>query len=265
MIPMLKIIIYSLDLHYVDCSINHCSGNLGTHIFNVKIKADPAALIKLRTMLSYEFSTDFNTMSAALKFFGGVFDMINEDLEPYGVQLRADLSQLRLQNNLKIDDLMTKTSLTARTSFETEHTVLIFYNKSSDGNQYSTVRISKCTTFTGFETGNLRNLADTMKREIVRSISNNIYKIDNIVDDGFNTAICGAANRCASFEVGVKNVRHLVSESYVTGKGYRLREHDMYDDVESDADIYATQDYSNDDELYEDRKRGVIGLSKILT
>ncbi|KAM0673523.1 hypothetical protein GVAV_002898 [Gurleya vavrai] len=258
--------------------IQNCNITPGISVFKVQVHCDTAALIKLRTDLSREFSTDFNTMSASLKYFGGIFDLINEELEPYGVQLRADLSKLTLdsfrvpydQRRCSGDDAIGLRTVLASNVLPEGNQVLLFYCKIlKDGLSFAKNNFG-CKNTIGFAIGDLRNLATTMRREIVKGISQNNYRIDGVLDNSFNSSLCSEARKCTKkdaygeFVRDLKNIRHLAAETYVTGKGFRLREHDMYDDVGIDhskePDVYATQDYSNDNELYEDTK----GSSKFM-
>lgn len=266
--------------------IQNCTSNLGVNVFNIKVHLDTTALIYLRTAMSREFSSDFNTMNAAKKYFGGVFDQINEELEPYGVQVRGDFTELKLekshvpydQTKCKEGDIHLRTNL-ALNRFLFQGTVgnrlVVFYcKKIKDGKSFSTLTSGTCDSVTGVIVGNLRDLSTTIRRELVRGISRNIYESDGKVDGSFNGALCSQARKCmvnniyGEFVKGLKNIRHLASEHYITGKGFRIREHDLYDDVEGasngDPDIYPTQDYSNDNELYEDNKGGITDFKKAL-
>ncbi|KAM0688512.1 hypothetical protein COBT_000234 [Conglomerata obtusa] len=268
-------------------NIQNCNLSSGVSIFRLQVHCDTAALIKLRTDLSKEFSTDFNTMSAAQKFFGGIFDLINEELEPYGVQVRGDFSKLAIeryripydQRKCGGEDSIGIRTILAMNALPAGNHVLLFYCKDlKDGLSFSKHNRS-CKNAMGFAIGDLRNVANTMRREIVKGLSQNNYMVDGVLDIGFNGSLCAQVHKCSNdddyveFVQDLKNIRHLASENYVTGKGYRIREHDLYDDVGKDhgddPDVYPTQDYSNDNELYEDYqgkglKGGLKNLKKTL-
>ncbi|KAM0676750.1 hypothetical protein BDAP_002662 [Binucleata daphniae] len=260
--------------------IQNCNNGNGVSIYKLQVHCDTAALIKLRTDLSKEFSTDFNTMSAVMKYFGGIFDLINEELEPYGVQVRADLSKLTIEK-FRIpydqrkcegeDSIGTRTVLAMNTLPAGNHVLLFYCKKLKDGLSFGK-HGRECNNAIGFAIGNLRNLALTMQREIIRGISRNSYRNDGILDTGFNSSLCTETRKCikgepyGEFVSDLRNVRHLAAETYITGKGYKIREHDLYDDAEpnhgDDPLVFATQDYSNDDELYEDfvpKEKGLFG------
>lgn len=259
-------------LPFVFTSYSHCGNKVGTYIHTFKVHVDTAALIKLRTMLSYEFSSDFNTMSAAMKFFGGVFDMANEILEPYGVQLRADLSKLRIESfNVSYDqgdcenDVANYRTALLQNTFDKLNRLILFYCKSEKRSK--SILMRSCESLIGITLYNLKDLAQDMVRELIKAVSRDLYMVDGIITESFNASLCSQARKCMKYEIGVKNVRHLAAETYLSGNRYQIREHDMYDDVSDnqggDPDIFATQDYSNDNELFEDYKKAKKGMGQI--
>lgn len=255
-------------------SINHCGKKTGTFIKTFEVHGDTAALIKLRTNLSNEFSSDFNTLSAALKFFGGVFDMTNEILQPYGVQLRADLSRLRLEsynvmyNQADCDNTEVasyRTSVIQMNMPPGNHLNLYYCKK---GYKSKTIVHKQCDVLIGITLYDIRELAHELKNELIRAISKDRYENDGVVTSSFNSELCSQARSCMKYEFGLKSIRHLGAENYITGQRFQKKEHDMYDDVSDgqggDPELYATQDYSNDDELYEDHEKQTKGIGEIM-
>ncbi|EJW02230.1 hypothetical protein EDEG_03348 [Edhazardia aedis USNM 41457] len=269
--------------HSENDEIVECTNRNGIYTFKLRIHCASAALIKLRTMLSYEFSTDFNTMSAATKYFGAISDQINEELQPYKVQIQNDYSQLILENlhipstsEINISDICGQSNHTIKmtkqisSGFKISGSVgnrlILFYCKGDNsGKNYFSDKILSCGNVSGFMVGNLKTLSRVIKKQIIRVISRDSYKNDEELSSTFNQNLCRQVNACLSddkslygvFESQLRRIRHLGVENYITGLSYRTREHDLYDDVEEklhgdDENIYPTEDYSNDQELYED-------------
>lgn len=232
-------------------SVTHCGKKIGTYVIPIFVHIDPRSLIKIRTSLIKQYNRDLNTMAAATKLLGSTLDMINEELEVYGVQVESDYTKLVKKGKCR--------SL-ASSIVKMPYSGVNLYILDCDREAVD-FHIEKkgCGINVGVSFGNLRDMSDTIKEQVIRAIAGSEYKVRNEFTTSFNTNLCQFSSKCGKLEGGVKSVRNLGSEEYMTGFGYEARLHDMYDDVSDnqngDPEVYATEDYSNEDELYADFKK----------
>lgn len=260
--------------------IYNCANNLGTNVLNVHVHADGAALVALKQALSTSFSMDFNTLAAASKFFGGIFDMINEELEPYGVQVRGNFNKILLDNYEprydhmqcnENDPISSRASLATSAIKQSEglnlgNRLFLFFctelvNKPPS---LSIINQGNCGNIIGLMFSEIRALKDAIYDGVIRMISRSLYKESGQVRKSFNSSLCNYVKSCigndafGEFKFNLKKVRHLATEQYVvrTIKGPKKRpkgkvwSHISYKN--HDIDVYPVVDYSNSDELFSD-------------
>lgn len=229
-------------------SLMHCGSNVGTFVIPIYVHIDPRSLIKIRTSLIKQYNRDLNTMASSLKFIGAVFDIVNEELQRFGVQIESDLTKLVHKKKC-----VSLASSIVQMPFKNVN--LYILDCKNDKVRFHTEN-NGCNINIGVSFGDLRVMTDTLKMVLIKALGKSEYKNQNEYTLSFNTNLCSYAKQCSRMEVGLKSVRNIGSEEYITGLGYEKRMHDLYDDVSSgqngDPKLYATQDYSNEDELYAD-------------
>lgn len=256
-----------------------CTNNSGSNVVKIMVHADGASLVALQTSLASEFSLDMNTLQSISKFFGGIFDMVNENLEPFGVQVHGDFSKSLLDNfkpkydHSRCDEASpvsnrTQIALSAiksKTPVVGNRIVLLFCPEMVNKPPKSAILTDgKCNNIAGFMFGEIRQLRDLIHEGTMQLISRSIYKSSGAVRSGFNGELCSYVGDCIAneafgeFKKGLKSVRHLVVEKYVSK---RQRAHRYYDKAERwseishkghDIQVYPTNDFSNESELYSD-------------
>ena len=259
--------------------IQNCAAKLGIKIVHIKVHLDGGALVALKQALTTEFSMDFNTLSSATKFFGGIFDMVNDELEPYGVQVKGNFSRLLLDQYdpqydhtkcTEFDPVGLRSKLAASAlrggagGGAGNHLVVFFCPELV--NKAPTSRIlseGRCRNLLGVTFSEIRALKDLIHNGVMRMLSHDVYRTSGEVSSSFNRALCSNVNRCTSdpsfgeFRWRLKRITHLAAEKYIL----RKREPTDYRKTESwshltnkdhDIVVYPTADYSNEDELFSD-------------
>ncbi|TBU10670.1 hypothetical protein CWI38_1619p0020 [Hamiltosporidium tvaerminnensis] len=222
---------------------------------------------------------DYNVITANMKFYGGIFDMVNRDLQPYGVQVRGYF------DNLSLDDYkvpydktkcmegspsqarsaMSRTFIQAKEKGQLGNRLLVFFcpNLLMTPPQTSILPFGTCDNIIGFTFGEIHQLKTSIYDSIFRMISRVKYKDMGTVNTSFNSELCRYTDNCISNSETVygeyirdlKSVRHLGTEEYILKPGAKLKIHDPNDDtyfLKAHGDgfrVFPTEDYSNEEEL----------------
>ncbi|TBT98797.1 hypothetical protein CWI37_1593p0010 [Hamiltosporidium tvaerminnensis] len=259
--------------------IRNCANKRGTNVIKIHVHIDGGAMIALKSMLNPEFSMDYNVITANMKFYGGIFDMVNRDLQPYGVQVRGYF------DNLSLDDYkvpydktkcmegspsqarsaMSRTFIQAKEKGQLGNRLLVFFcpNLLMTPPQTSILPFGTCDNIIGFTFGEIHQLKTSIYDSIFRMISRVKYKDMGTVNTSFNSELCRYTDNCISNSETVygeyirdlKSVRHLGTEEYILKPGAKLKIHDPNDDtyfLKAHGDgfrVFPTEDYSNEEEL----------------
>lgn len=250
----------------------------GTTVIRIGVHADGTAIVALRAALSVEFSSDLNALSTVTKFFGGIFDIINEDIQNLGIQVRGDFTKVVLEgmpyditkciegNPVLARTNIVKTAFTAQMGPRMGNDLVLLFcpERVILPPNSALLSNSSCSNTAGVMYGELRALKEIITDTVYKMISsgtsrplNNTANFERNAQKYVSECIGGEKNAFGEFVRDLKAVRHLSSERFILENGSKLKEHDLMDDVyllKSRKRIvgYPTEDYSNDDELYSD-------------
>ncbi|ELQ73903.1 hypothetical protein THOM_3181 [Trachipleistophora hominis] len=250
----------------------------GTTVVKINVHLDSTALVALKIALASEFSMDLNGMNTVRNFFGGIFDIINEDIQNIGIQIRGDFSDVVLKdmpydltrciegNPVLARTNIVKTKLTAELGPKMGNTLVLLFCPERVIMPPTSALLNEggCSNTGGAMFGELRTLKDVITDLVYKMISyGNSRPLDNTSNFERNAqryvseCIGHEKNTFGAFERDLKAVRHLGTERYILKDGSKLKEHDLMDDVyllRSRKRIvgHPTEDYSNDHELYTD-------------
>ncbi|EJW04788.1 hypothetical protein EDEG_01010 [Edhazardia aedis USNM 41457] len=90
---------YKFNILNLEPEINHCFDKEGTAIIPIHVHLDGMAAMSIGN------SMGMSTQTAVEVFFGKIFDSINKDLQPFGIQIRGLFYQIILQSFPIIYDL----------------------------------------------------------------------------------------------------------------------------------------------------------------
>lgn len=256
--------------------VDNCASKQGTHLVNINVHMDGAALLALQRALDTEFSIDFNTHSAAVSFINGIFDMVNVDLESYGVQVTGVYTNLLLdkykpdydhfkctEGNPVSERAMTAVSaIKQKDSSEDQNHLLVFFCEEMvklppKGFVYS---YSSCDNVAAFMFGELRVLAGLIHDGVMAMLSTGKYCRLDLDEAAFNSALCERVKKCDKKSFGklvraLKKVRHIVTRKYII-KGNLGPKHPSRVNYVShkghDIEAEPLEEYSNEDELHSD-------------
>lgn len=249
----------------------------GTMVVRIQVHSESAAIIALRAAMVTEFSTDLNALSTVRKFFGGIFDIINEDIQNLGVQIRGDFSELLLDSMpwdktkcMEPDPLLTRTNIAkgvfmSKTPKLGNRIALLFCPEKMFLPPKTFNFPVQCGNITGVMFGELRQLKEAVTDAVYKMISYGTGKPINQTAN-FERELAKYSSECIGSEKNIfgefvrdlKAVRHLATERYILKDGEKIKEHDLMDDIYLlKAGVkrivgHPTEDYSNDDELYTD-------------
>lgn len=250
----------------------------GTTVYRIQVHSESAAVVALRSAMVQEFSTDLNALKTVMEFFGGIFDMINEDIQNLGLQVRGDFSELLIdympwdkKSCQEGDPLRARTQVAnsvfsrRKSDFGTK-LVLLFCKEKMYSDPNSFIQENGCNSVTGIMFGELRALKDTVKDAVYKIISNghgrpinNTNNFERGLSKKVTDCIGSRVNENGEFVKDLKAVRHLATERYILKEGESVREHDKMDNIyllkagKKRIVGYPTEDYSNDEELYTDK------------
>lgn len=249
----------------------------GTTVIRIQVHVESAAIVGLRSAMVNEFSTDLNALKTVMNFFGGIFDMINEDIGNLGVQIRGDFSKLLIDDMpwdktkcLEGDALRVRTNI-ATNKFSLQKPtfgiklMLLFCPELVLFPSRSTEQNIGCNNVTGVMFGELRMLKEVITDAVYRIISGGHSRplgsssnFERGVSKYVSECIGSVKGENGEFIRDLKAVRHLATERYILEEGTKVKEHDLMDNIyllKADQKRivgYPTEDYSNDDELYTD-------------
>lgn len=249
----------------------------GTKVIRIQVHVESAAIVALRVAMVTEFSSDLNALSTVMNFFGGIFDMVNEDIGNLGVQIRGDFSKLLIDHMpwdktkcVEGDALRVRTNM-AKNVFSMQKPVygtkiaLLFCPEMILMPSRSVNQGSGCNNITGVMFGELRMLKEVILDAVYRIVSGgsprplgSVANFERGVSKFVSDCIGTTKNENGEFVRDLKAVRHLATERYILEDGSKLKEHDLMDDIyllkagEKRIVGHPTEDYSNDDELYTD-------------
>ncbi|KRH92269.1 hypothetical protein M153_8665000909 [Pseudoloma neurophilia] len=249
----------------------------GTTVIRIQVHVESAAIVALRAAMVTEFSTDLNALKTVMNFFGGIFDMVNEDIGNLGVQVRGDFSKLLIDNMpwdktscKEGDPLRVRTNI-AQTVFSLQGAssgfkmMLLFCPELMLSPPRAVEQTMGCNTLTGIMFGELSALKDVVLDSVYKIISGGHSKplgsassFERGVSKNTSDCIGHTKSENGEFVRDLKAVRHLATERYILEEGKKVKEHDLMDDIyllkagKKQIVGYPTEDYSNDDELYTD-------------
>lgn len=250
----------------------------GTKVIRIQVHAESAAIVALRAAMVTEFSSDLNALKTVMNFFGGIFDMVNEEIGDLGVQVRGDFSKLLIDHMpwdktkcVEGDPLRARTNI-ANSIFSMQSPAfgtkiaLLFCPERVLMPSKSVNQGTSCNNITGVMFGELRSLKEAVMDATYKIVSGGHPKPLNNPSN-FERGTAKFAADCigtldksenGEFVSDLKAVRHLATERYILEDGKKLKEHDLMDDIyllksgQKRMAGYPTEDYSNDDELYTD-------------
>lgn len=258
----------------------------GTTVIRIQVHVESAAIVALRSAMVKEFSTDLNALKTVMNFFGGIFDMINEDIGNLGVQIRGDFSKLLIdympwdKSKCQEGDPLRVRTNTAFKTFTGKKPqfgiklMLLFCPELATTPPRSVEENFGCNNLTGVMFGELRLLKEVITDAVFKIISRghgrplgSTSNFERGVAKYVSECIGSTKNENGEFIRDLKAVRHLANEKYILKEGTKVKEHDLMDNIyllkadQKRVVGYPTEDYSNDDELYTDIndrwKRGV--------
>lgn len=216
--------------------IINCHEKNGTSVFKVFVQLDSGASLAL--------SGGQPSLKTITKFFGSLFDEINHELQPFGVQLHGNFAEL--QTTFPYD--LTKCtegnpavvrSLVASNTLLQKHPkgygirlVIFFCPNLSTPFLFGKAAFG-CSGVAGFVFGETVTLRSIIKRELVNAIFGT-----NVRGPTFNKSVCSKVRKCITkndsilgrYVGDLKSVRHVSDGEFILNDGERLNEHDLYDD-----------------------------------
>lgn len=250
----------------------------GTTVIRIQVHADSTAIIALKSSMVTEFSTDLNSLTTLMKFFGGIFDLINEDIQNLGIQVRGDFSKLVMDQMpydktkcIEGDPVMARTNIaksvfTASGGPNLGNKLLLLFcpERVMMPPKSALMGGVGCSNIAGVMFGELRALKEVVTDTVYKIISygnsrpiNQTANFERNAQKYVSECIGNDSNINGEFVRDLKAVRHLSSEKFILKNGSKLKEHDLMDDVyllksRTRKAGYPTEDYSNDNELYSD-------------
>lgn len=220
-----------------DQEITNCHEKNGTSVFKVYVTLDEGALFGL--------SGSKPSIKGISDFFGSIFDEINIELQPYGVQLHGNYTEQ--VSTFPYDRSKCLEGNPAMMRSIIANNVLL--NKHPDGYGFRLVVFfcpnmltpllhgkmgSGCSTVAGFLFGSLPVLKKVIRNELVSAFFGT-----NVGGMVFNKMVCKKARDCITSEdtifgkyVGdLKSVRHISDGKFILNDGDKMDEHDLYDDI----------------------------------
>lgn len=249
----------------------------GTTVIRIGVHVDGTAIVALRSALASEFSMDLNAMTTVTKFFGGIFDMVNEDIQNLGVQVRGDFTEVLIENPpydtsrcIEGDPLITRTSamknVLKKPGSEPGNELVLFFCPELVMAPPRNILIANntCSSVAGTMFGEIRALRDAITDAVYKLVSGGTSRPLGTTRE-FEHGTKRLATDCIGHEKNVygefvrdlKSVRHLSTERFILENASKVSEHDLMDDVyflEKKPRVlgHPTEDYSNDYELYSD-------------
>ncbi|EPR79120.1 hypothetical protein SLOPH_1831 [Spraguea lophii 42_110] len=235
-----------------------CADPRGTSVVYVKVHVDAPAIPMLHSEVSVSQGMDFNMLSGPMNFFRSIFDMVNEDIQKYGVQLHGDFSELNFAEFSPTYDL--RTCMFEASPSATRGSVAMAVIKSQEkkpeiGNRivllFCPDKVLFPSTLTLFPTSSCGNLAaivygtpsslkEAIKNVLYKLVTGESYSLPGSGESShFNQKTCKYVERCINKEenpIGIfirelKSVRHLSSEKYIFKPGDKVKEKDLNDNI----------------------------------
>lgn len=224
--------------------IEHCHNHNGTSVIRVYIHLDELAIAAFSAA-----KPGRDPLSAIMLWFGEIFDEINQDLQPYGVQFHCDFTKLPTTSFPFVYD---KTmcyegnppgvrGMIADNVFKQQfqgrygNRIIVFFCPNNPAAMlYGHTHQDACNNTMAFLFGPFIVLKNKILYEVKKAVFGS-----NEGSNSFNRNVCSVASKCVSKTANIygqyiydlKAVRHISSEKYILRDHERLNEHDLYDDI----------------------------------
>ncbi|KAM0677598.1 hypothetical protein BDAP_001743 [Binucleata daphniae] len=222
----------------------HCHDYNGTSVLKMHIHLDELALPGFSGQ-----GGSTNTLKSIMTWFGEIFDDINKELQPHGVQFHCDFSELPTTKYPftydKIKCIETNPpgarSVIADTVFKQKYLnnygnrlIVFFCPNNTTSMLKGHVKNGDCNNTLGYLFGPLLVLKQTIRNSVIKAVFGKSSE-----DTNFNSQVCKIANKCVNGKKSLfgqyigdlKAVRHISNEEYIIPNNERLNEHDLYDDI----------------------------------
>lgn len=271
----------SFHHHYYFEDLHRCAKPSGMYIMKLRISFEQNALIALQEWLSDHVPTIMDYQAAAETYISPIINDVNIELLPFGVHIRADYSQLIMENfpfdwdksRCNSDVTVLKRTETAKIYFERTavhgvgNRLLVLHcpERFSAHQLYAhTSSVKQCGRVLGIMYHKPDLMRTMIKDEVLKMMTGGNNRSDDIDFTAFNNELCKYVHNCVStignvigeYVNNLRNVKDITGSNFFLPVDSRTKMHGAYDDVMMQgayhgfARLYPVDDYYCDINSY---------------